>query len=89
MASAVQPVFGMPMGDCLIASPRDGVAQIMPQSWQVSYYNDGYAQVDISGILLESDWQNINKTALASVPMTELLAEVNRRIKAGENVTKK
>ena len=73
----------------MIASPMQGVVQIVPTQWELSYSKCEFAQVSITGVLMETDWQEVSKTALAGVPMIELLAEVNRRIKDGENTSKK
>ena len=80
-------VFGLPTAECLIASPMDGVSAIMPTDWQVSYSNTSYAEVSIRGILMDQRFRDKGRTVLKSVSMIELLAEVDRRIKDGENIT--
>ena len=80
-------LVGLQTMDCLIASPGDGVVRILPEQWSITRTHNSPMRVEISGWLLNSDWQKISKTALASVSMMDLLSEVNRRIKEGENVT--
>ena len=84
-----RPVFGMPFGQCAIVSASDGVMPIEPMSYNISYSNHSCATAEVTGILIEQEWGNAASVVLSGVSMFELLAEVNRRIKTGENITKK
>lgn len=77
-------VFGIP-NDIIIADGIRGGFQLLPQEYQVSYSCRSFTQVSITGIMGRSFNEGAAPRMLADISLLELMTEVSRRIKAGEN----
>ena len=78
-------------GDCAIIHGKDGVIPVDVCSYSVAWDCASYARVQLDGILREPDVTNPKaaQNKLRNISMTDLLFEVNRRIKNGENVRRR
>lgn len=81
------PLFGIPE-NLVIADPFVGGFTLIPTAYQISLSNSGFAEVSINGLMGDKtspDMEAVRHKMLTGFSILELMAEVSRRIKNGEN----
>lgn len=81
------PLFGIPE-NLVIADPFVGGFTLIPTAYNISLSNSGFPEVSINGHIGEITTPNmeaVRQKMLTGFSVLELMAEVSRRIKNGEN----
>jgi hypothetical protein len=74
----------------LLAESNMGGVSVVPTSFQVRYSNYGFTEVEICGVIDKRfDAERIAQQELKRFSLLDLMDEVSRRIKTGENKTEK
>lgn len=70
-----------------MADSHRGGFELIPQAYSVSYRNDSFPVVEITGIMGRTiDAKDRAEQQLKGFTLLQLMDEVGRRIKSGENI---
>ena len=83
------PPFGIPV-DVIIADSNAGAFKLLTTSYQICISNDSFPRISIEGIIGDSLITKASRQEeLRRFTLLELMDEVGRRIKSGENKKEK
>ena len=81
--------FGMPV-DVIIADTHTGAFNLLTTSYEISMRNDSFTQVSIEGVIGDVlTTKQSKREQLRHFTLLDLMDEVGRRIKSGENKKEK
>lgn len=71
-----------------LASMEIGGQRVYTTDWSISWHNNDFTRISLQGVVLRDNApQADNSTMLRRFSILDLMAEVGRRIKTGENKT--